>query len=175
MNSEPVEVKEDQEISNQKVVQLVETLDRINAGENKSSEMTTVVINTDDECRECLENLRATMILSEEHIALLDACILVVSAKDDDNLLFGPPEIMGLFELAMAYPTRSNEITACTHHLVESIECDGDFPPDSHLVFEATQTALSNMMSVITSDGTNLPTLNADDEISEESITDDEL
>lgn len=134
-----------------------------------------VVINTDHECKECLLRLKSTLDLSNDELELIDTCINVVSSKDGDEVLFGPGEIVLLSLLAEANPSKAPEIMACSHHLSESVDCDGDLPPGIFAGAADAHAALAALMDEALKSGpitSDYPT--DDDSITEESLTDED-
>src|SRR5687768_13539537 len=78
-----------------------------------------VDIKTDEQCKTMIEAIKKKLSssLTEEDTKLLDCCLLVLSAKDGDDIQFGPGEIIGLSELTQRNPSIAHEIMACSTHL----------------------------------------------------------
>lgn len=104
-------------------------------------------IHTDEECRNCLQNLRSTLKLECEEIELVDQCIAVVSATCGDDVVFGPCEILALGQLAQAHPSRASDIIACSHHITESIEWEGELPSSAFLNAAQAYTAMGEALT----------------------------
>lgn len=85
-----------------------------------------IVINNDSECLSCLQELKKKMDLTEKEVNLLDFCVKVLSSDIGSQVAFGLMEILGLGELALKHPEFGNEIIACSHHLVHSLDFEGE-------------------------------------------------
>lgn len=156
----------------------VETLDIFAAGKKvgEAFDRNPVVVDTDDECRALLMKLKAELKLSSDELGLLDSCIAVVSAEDGDDVIFGPGEIIQLALFAESHPNYATEIMACSHHLSESVDCEGDLPPGIYLTAAGAYGSLSDIMTNALKLGpvTEDYVPNDDDSITEESVTDDD-
>lgn len=126
-------------------------------------------INSDKECRECLMGLRSNLPLTSDEIELMDRCISVVSTESGNDVVFGPVEIIALGDLAQKYPTNASDIIACSHHINESIEYEGDLPEGVFLGAAMAHAALGDAYVMALS---GVP--DDSDEEFEESISDDE-
>jgi len=151
-----------------------------------------ICIETDKECRVVLTSLKEKTIFSESERELLDQCLLVVSASNGDDLNFGPGEIIAIGDMAQAHPEYLHELMACSTHLSDSIDYQGDIPSDillvggkAHLLLDRVFNAAMKMGTVSEKDG--IFTRNSDqvedydpeeplteDEDFEESLTEDE-
>jgi len=152
-----------------------ETFDVLVDGMKKGEayDVNPIVINSDIECKQCLETLKKTLILSKEELKLLDSCLAVVSAKDGDSVPFGPGEIISLSELAIKHQDKLNEIMACSHHLSESIDCEGDLPPNIFISTAEVYGALSDILAAGLKAGSitqeySIPLEDQDDDFEEE-------
>lgn len=125
-------------------------------------------INTDVECRQCLSDLRSSLPLTTEEIELIDQCISVVSSANGDDVAFGPVEIVALGDLARKYPARSSDIIACSHHINESIDYEGELPAEALLGAAMAHAALGDAYIMA------LQGVPDDDEEFEEPISDDD-
>lgn len=105
-----------------------------------------ISIEDDSTCKQFLTRIKHELPLKETEIELINTCITVVSAKDDDDVLFGPREICELGELAKAYPSHVKEILACSHHISESVDCDGDLPDGIFAALAAGHAALAHVL-----------------------------
>lgn len=105
-------------------------------------------IQTDEECELCLMAIKADLDLSPEEQELIDSCIDVVKAVIGEELHYGPAEILGLTELASKYPSKRNEILACSNHLNHSLDYDGDVPPDIYLDLFKAHATLGNVLTL---------------------------
>lgn len=145
-------------------------------GEKKCQafDVNPVVISTDEQCKFLLEQLKNKLTLTDSQASLLDLCLAVVSAQDGDNVEFGPGEIVGLSELAQCYPDSATEIMACSHHLTESVDCDGELPSNIYLEAALAYGELSNIMSAALKAGPISQDTNIPDEDFEEELTDDD-
>jgi hypothetical protein len=155
----------------------VETLDILAAGKKigEAFDRNPVSVNTDDECKNLLMKLKADLKLSSDELGLLDSCIAVVSAEDGDDVIFGPGEIVQLALFAENHPDHVTEIMACSHHLSESVDCDGDLPPGIYLSAAGAYGSLSDIMTRALKSGSITSDYNPDDDsITEESISDDD-
>lgn len=139
-----------------------------------------VEVSTDAQCKELLLKLGRKLKLTSEQRDLLDQCITVVSAKDGDDVSFGPGEIFGLSELAVANPTFAPELMACSQHLSESVDCEGELPPDIFLQAAAAYGSLSNVMAAALKSGPIIPGVapilsdDVSDDDFEEPVSDDD-
>lgn len=138
-----------------------------------------VVINDDFTCKECLLNLKEDLPLTETEVELIDKCINVVSSKDDDDVVFGPEEVCDLGDLAQSYPSHMNEILACSHHITESIDFDGEIPFGIYGVLASSYAELGNVLEAAMKIG-NIENIKdfsqfEDFEDCEEIISDDEF
>lgn len=111
------------------------TFDVMVDGEKKGVAYDTnpVCIETDDQCRKCLTDLKDKLDLTEEESHLLDLCLKVIDAKDDDIMEFGLGEIVQLAELAEKHFSEAHNITACSLYLFNSIEFEGEVPENIFL------------------------------------------
>lgn len=137
-----------------------------------------VDIKTDEECKTMIEALRKKLVLTKADESLLECCLSVLSAKDGDDIHFGPGEIIGLSELAQRNPSVAHEIMACSTHLSESVDCEGELPPNFYLQAALAYGGLSNIMAAALNAGPiseNTTYKDSDDEeITEEEITEEE-
>ena len=104
-----------------------------------------VYIENDTICKEYLLRLKDQLPLTESELKLLDSCLTVVSANDDDNVPFGLGEIFSLGNLAETYPSHAKEILACSHHISESIDYEGDLPDGIFLSLACAHAALGDL------------------------------
>lgn len=106
------------------------TFDIIVNGEKKgiAYDSNPITVDTDEQCKIMLTNLRDKLKLSAEQLQLIEQCISVTLAGSGEDIPFGPGEIVDLSLLAMSFPESANEIMACSHHLCESMDCDGELP-----------------------------------------------
>lgn len=125
-----------------------ETFDIFVAGEKKGEtfDSNPITVESDLECKQMLEHLKTLLDLNGTDLDLIDRCINVVSAKDGDEVIFGPKEIVSLARLAKANPTYAKEVLACSHHLSESVDCDGDLPPGFFLAAAEAYGAMGDIM-----------------------------
>lgn len=132
-----------------------------------------VTVDTDDQCKTQLEQIKLNLPVPHctDEINLLDKCIAVVSAKDGDDVVFGPAEILALGKLAERYPSLTKEILACSHHLTESVDCDGDLPDGIFLAAADAHGALAAVLNAALQIGS---IENFADEDFEEELSDEE-
>jgi hypothetical protein len=128
-----------------------------------------IVIETDDSCREFFLDIKENLPLSESEIELIDGCMEVLLANIDDDVLFGPKEILELESLAEKYPSHTSKILACSHYLMESVDCDGEIPQGIFAELARAHGALGDLFFKGLKAG---DALGYSDE--EEEITDDE-
>lgn len=128
-----------------------------------------IFVEDDSTCKELLIRIKHELPLKDTEIALIDTCITVVSAKDDDDVLFGPGEICELGELAKTYPSHVKEILACSHHISESVDCEGDLPDGIFAGLASAHAALGDLLEAALKAGN----INNYEEF-EEIISDDE-
>lgn len=125
-----------------------------------------VVIETDEQCKVVLLKLKQFLSLTEQETALLDSCLVTVSAEVGDDISFGPKEILELSILAQKYPDSATEIVACSQHLCASVECDGDLPPN---IFAMMASAHGSLAAALGNGNDN------EDDLSDESDDDGDL
>ena len=136
-----------------------------------------LVIERDEECKSYLEALKKELDFSDEEKSLIDVCLAVVSAKDGDDVTFGPVEIVALGDLAGKYPSKMKEIMACSHHLTQSTECSGDLPSGFYAIAADAHGALAEIMSSALKIGSiiNVPNDDVSDDDFEEDISDEDF
>lgn len=105
-----------------------------------------IVIYDDSTCKEYLLRIKAELNLNQTQLELIDTCISVVSAQIDDEVTFGPGEIYALGELGELYPSHVKEILACSHHISESVDCEGDLPDGIYASLAAAHGALGDIL-----------------------------
>ena len=88
-----------------------------------------IEIDDDETCELYLLRIKNELPLKEKDVELIDRCLSAVLAKVDDDISFGPEEIVLLGTLAMSYPSHAHEILACSLHITESLDCEIDVPP----------------------------------------------
>lgn len=136
-----------------------------------------VVVTSDDECCTLLTKfMQDHPDLSTDEKQLLTNCIGVTKASDDDDVSFGPAEILFLSQLAQTYPEHANDLVACSHFLTNNVDCEGELPPGLFLGLADAHGELSNMLTEALKMGDNIPELedDVDDEDFEEPIDNDE-
>ena len=153
------------------------TFDVLVKGNKKGEafDVNPVVINTDSECKECLQKLKSELNLSAQHLTLIDNCIAVVSANDGDDVVFGISEIVELSQLSETYPSKVTEIMACSHHLTSSIDFEGDVPNEVFgLALSGHRDLAAAMMKALNFGSLTTDNVPDDDSITEESLTDED-
>lgn len=153
-----------------------DTFDVMIKGEKKGQafDVNPVEVTTDAQCKDLLEKLKKKLSLTDSQLSLVDLCISVVSANDGDDVHFGPGEVVALSELAQSHPDCATEIMACTHHITESVDCDGELPPNIYLEAALAYGELSNVMSAALKAGPISQDTEVADEDFEEEISDEE-
>lgn len=106
----------------------IKTFDILVDGEKKGIAYDTnpIKLNNDDECREMLERMKEKINLNSVERDLIDRCLSVTTAKDDDIVFFGPEEMIKLFELSLNHAEYGLEIAAISHYLGQQIDYDED-------------------------------------------------
>jgi hypothetical protein len=112
-----------------------------------------IIIDTDSQCEEMLMKLISSMKLSHDETLLLKSCISVVTSNDGDTVSFGPREILDLASLCQRNPKFSTEISACSHHLAESIDYQGEIPNGFFLETSIAYNELSEIMAAALQSG----------------------
>lgn len=150
-----------------------DTFDVLVGGVKKGEAMNKnpVVIGSDISCCAQLRVLDSTLPLTPGEKELIAQCMAVVSAKEGEDVSFGPMEILALGDMAQKYPTHTNEIIACSNHLSNSIEFDGDIPAEFYLQALGAHGTLADILSSAMKAG---PISTYKDEDFEEDITDEE-
>lgn len=154
-------------------------LDILKNGEKvgESYDSNPVIIDNDSECLECLNTLKKTLKLDADDLSLIDKCISVVTSKEGEDILFGPGEIIALSNLAAKFPDKATQLMACSHHLSESIEFEGELPPNIYLKTANAFGSLSTLLSAALTCGpitSNNKDFDDDDEDEDENDSDDE-
>lgn len=104
------------------------------------------IIDTDHECINTLNSLKKDLILSDSELDLVNQCIDTAKASPEDDVVFGPGEIIELGLMATRHPSKVYEIMACFHHLLYSVECEGDLPPNIFLNVASAYGSLSSLI-----------------------------
>lgn len=105
-----------------------------------------IFIENDAVCKDYLLRLKNELPLNKSELELIDSCLAVVSAKDDDIVPFGPGEIYSLGKLAESNPSYVKEILACSHFLTDSVDYEGDLPKDIFLSLARAHGALADLL-----------------------------
>lgn len=105
-----------------------------------------IVVTTDEQCKNLLEDLKTKLSFSVKELKFINNCIKIVCAKDGDTIKFGPMDVLRFSSLSHKYIDYSNEIMACAHHISESIDFEGDLPPDMNLHAATAFASLSDVM-----------------------------
>lgn len=113
---------------------------------------TPPTINSDQECKLCLDRLKSDLPLTPKENKLIDQCIAVVSAEEGDDVVFGPYEILKLAQMALKYRVRGNDIMGCSHHLVESLDFEGILPEGGYLGAAEAHLALGDALTMAMED-----------------------
>jgi len=153
------------------------TLDVMVKGEKKgvAYNVNPVNLTTDSECKDLINKLKSELSLTPEQSALLDSCVSVLDATDNDVVHFGPGEILELSVLAQQNLTHSAEILACSQYISECVDCEGELPPNIFLNAAKAYGALTDVMTAALASGViNEHTEFSDEETSEEDITEEE-
>lgn len=91
------------------------------------ADVNPVVINSDEECLSVLKTITDKIgNFSEEEKTILDICVETAKAAVEDDIKYGPNEMLGLANMAMAHPDLANELTAVMEFLTQSVENEVD-------------------------------------------------
>ena len=91
------------------------------------------VVDTDEKCVKVLNEFaeRNSSQLDAEALALLQKCCNACNASVDDDVDFGPADFVQLGFLAVKFPADNMMMMACMHHILHSLDFEGDeLPPD---------------------------------------------
>jgi hypothetical protein len=105
-----------------------------------------IVVTTDEQCRILLNDLKNKISFTKKELKFINNCIKIVSSTDGDDIQFGPMDIVRFSSLANKYINESYEIMACAHHITESVDFEGDLPPDMNLQAALAFASLSDVM-----------------------------
>lgn len=124
------------------------TFDILVAGEKKGEafNINPVVIESDTQCKEYLENLLKSLTLTAEESTFLTKCISVLTSENGQEVDFGPADIITFAVLAEKYSEKSTEIMACSQYLTESIDCYCDMPPNIFLLAANAHAGLADLL-----------------------------
>ena len=86
------------------------------------------VFADDGECRDFLNELRTLKDLKPKHLKTLDNCVAVVTKNENEELNFGPGDILVLTELAFRHPDKSTRIMSCLQYLTNCVDFIGAIP-----------------------------------------------
>lgn len=125
------------------------TFDILSKGEKKgvAFDKNPVFYETEEECRKNLVELKNAIKLTEDEFKLIDTCISMIDAEEEEIVNFGLDEILKLSELSMKYPDHSQTITACSHFLTNNVDFDGEVPEDIYLRLLKGKQSLSELLS----------------------------
>ncbi len=84
----------------------------------------------DEECIEFLKELKNLLGLPTKYNQTIDNCMAVLTEKLDEEVQFGPVEILRLAELAFRYPHHGTKIMSAVQYLSNSVEFFGELPPN---------------------------------------------
>ena len=133
------------------------------------------VVETDEQCLKELEQLLKDLPLTETEAKLIKQCMSVATADDDEDVLFGPGELLDLAVLTGKYPDKVTQILACSNHLLGSIDCEGDMPDGIFLKMADMHGELGSLMSRAVKAGPGaIPDSDSDDDQDDEEDGEDE-
>lgn len=110
-------------------------------------ELTEDVIDTDEKCIKVLNEFaeRNSSRLGSEDLALLQKCCNTCTASVDDDVDFGPADFVKLGFMSTQFPADTDMLMACMHHILHSLDFDGDeLPPDFNLYAALAHRALGD-------------------------------
>lgn len=119
----------------------------IKVGDEKVGEVPNrnqVVIETDKECAKVLKQLRKLKNLKASENRLLKRCMKAARASDEDDIDFGPVDFFNLTIMALNHPEISQELMAISHHILSSIDMEGEVPPEAMLKMAALHGELGD-------------------------------
>lgn len=111
---------------------------------NCYSDPNPIKVNTDAECVEMLTSLMVELPLNDMEKELIRSCLNVVMAKPDDDLKFGPCDLIELSLLAKNHSSRANGIQACSYHIYNSIDIVNNLTDNDMAILNSTIMSLVN-------------------------------
>ncbi len=107
-----------------------------------------VSITTDEECLACVEDLLDRVTTwSEEETQVLKACKAVCLAKEDDDVEFGPVQLLAIVNMAMSHPNVANELASIMVHMSETVDNELERPPEWNLLMLKTYSSIGKPMT----------------------------
>lgn len=101
----------------------------------------------EQDCKDCLEHLKTELSLSAQENELIDSCIRAVISECGVDIPFGLAEIMALHELAEDHPSHHKQIVSCANYLCESLDYEGNIPPEVDEKFNEMREELNKILS----------------------------
>jgi len=119
-------------MSNTIVPDNIETLDILRDGAKigEAPDSLPEFFENDEACIEFLKELKNMFELPAKYDQTIDNCVAVLTEKLDEEVQFGPVEILRLAELAFRYPQRGTKIMSAVQYLSNSVEFFGELPPN---------------------------------------------
>lgn len=117
--------------------------------------------DTDDECRSFIIELKALPSLSAKHNKTLDCCLLILEQDNDQEITFGPSDILVLSELAFRIPTQGIRIMSLLQYLMSCLDFVGTVPDG---FYADVGSAYGYLGSIIGKDDADKDGANLDDD-----------
>lgn len=113
----------------------------------KAYNINPVVLATDAECEQCLLQLQSDLTLSSDELTLVHRCLEIIRADVEDEIDFDTELVVDLAEMAVKYRERTNEITAISDHISQSIATEIETSENFYNQCFAAYSQLNEMIS----------------------------
>lgn len=118
----------------------------------------------DGECIAFLKELKNLLGLPAKYSQTIDNCVAVLTEKLDEEVQFGPVEILQLAELAFRYPHHGTKIMSAVHYLSNSVEFFGELPEGIYAQLGGIYALLGSLPNKPVNDGDEDADLDDDEE-----------